>query len=100
MADHPRAVHSLSSRIEKAIAILFGAVQPLPFGNAFSNANRAGDHILAYGSSWRGAPLPLTHSGRSLSLPVLEAAETAVRLVRDLPSTGYLTAEGTSLTLG
>jgi dihydrodipicolinate synthase/N-acetylneuraminate lyase len=88
-----QAMRTLSDRVEKAVAALFAAVRSLPFGNAFSNANRAGDHILAYGSSWRDAPLPLTHAGVSLPPGALEAAEAAIRLVREVPHAGYLIEE-------
>jgi 4-hydroxy-tetrahydrodipicolinate synthase len=43
----------LSSIVTFMVEALFEAASDIPFGNPFSNANRALDHLLAMGSSWR-----------------------------------------------
>jgi dihydrodipicolinate synthase/N-acetylneuraminate lyase len=87
----------LSERIESAVGRLFAAASALDFGNPFSNANRAGDHVLAYGKDWRAAPLPLTRSGRRLPLELVTEAEAVLVSFELVDGNGYLTqAEGNS----
>ena len=86
------AAAALSADLTRAVARVFGAAQQVEFGNAFSNANRACDHVLAWGARWRDADPPLSVSGALLPLILLEEAELAVSDVRDVPARGYLEA--------
>lgn len=86
------AAAALSADLTRAVAQVFGAAQQVGFGNAFSNANRACDHVLAWGARWRDADPPLNASGASLPLMLLEEAELAVSGLRDVPALGYLEA--------
>lgn len=97
-ADNDAAT-ALSADLTRAVARVFGAAQQVGFGNAFSNANRACDHILAWGKRWRDAVPPLSVSGAPLPLLLLEEAELAFSGVRDVPARGYLEvgSEGASL---
>jgi len=89
-----------SGRREEALAVsrvlttivteLFAAAGKLPFGNPFSNANRAVDHLWAYGAGWIDAPAPLTISGNELPKELLEAASDIVGQFPALPEKGYL----------
>jgi len=69
---------------------LFAAAAKLPFGNPFSNANRAVDHLWAHGAAWTTAPLPLTISGNELPRNLLETASDLVGQFPSLPERGYL----------
>ena len=69
---------------------MFAAAAKLPFGNPFSNANRAVDHLWAYGQGWTSAPAPLTISGNELPKELLEAASDIVGRFPALPERGYL----------
>src|SRR6201999_2881556 len=85
----------LSSLMSALIDHLFKAAQPLPFGNAFSNANRAVDHLRAHGAAWRAAPLPLTRSGNVVPASLVEEAEFALLALPGPAEAGYL--GGTSI---
>lgn len=82
----------LSAILTEVVEGLFAAAAPLPFGNAFSNANRAADHVLAYGPGWRAAPRPLTITGDEIPEALLAIAETLLARVPDVRREGYLAA--------
>lgn len=69
---------------------MFAAAGKLPFGNPFSNANRAVDHLWAHGAGWADAPLPLTISGNEIPRDLLETASDIVGRFPTLPERGYL----------
>ncbi len=79
----------VSEKAERIVRQLFSAAEPLPFGNAFSNANRAADHIRAYGRAWRDAPAR-TASGNILPRSLLTTAYELFEAENLLPSKGYL----------
>jgi dihydrodipicolinate synthase/N-acetylneuraminate lyase len=89
-AGQADAARDLSATLTRQIAALFESAEDLPFGNAFSNANRAGDHILAWGAAWREAPPPLTVSGHTLPRALLEAAAQSLGRHPGVPAKGYL----------
>jgi hypothetical protein len=72
------------------VEMLFEEAATLPFGNPFSNANRAVDHLWAYGRGWRQGPPPLTVSGNELPEHLLEATKNIIGHVPALPERGYL----------
>lgn len=84
------AAAALSARTTEAIGKLFEAVKALPFGNAFSNANRAADHIRAYRDAWRAAPPPVTLSGRPIPVDALAVAAAVVSPLLPEGGRGYL----------
>ena len=84
------AALDLSQTLTRQITALFESAESLPFGNAFSNANRAGDHVLAWGRAWREAPPPLTISGEALPRALLEAAAASLARHPGVPERGYL----------
>jgi 4-hydroxy-tetrahydrodipicolinate synthase len=90
---HGRDEHAQALRLSKALAILvemlFAAAASVPFGNAFSNANRAVDHLRAYGREWPPRPPPLTASGHELPDDLLAAAADLVGHFPALPERGY-----------
>jgi 4-hydroxy-tetrahydrodipicolinate synthase len=81
---------AISSGLSRGIEALFAAATPLPFSNAFSNANRAADHILAHGRGWRAAPPPEAVTGDRLPPALLETAERVVAEHVGVPDVGYL----------
>jgi 4-hydroxy-tetrahydrodipicolinate synthase len=80
----------LSSIVTLMVEALFEAASDVPFGNAFSNANRAVDHLLAMGSSWRDSPLPLTVGGNALPRELISAAEDIIGNLPGITPYGYL----------
>lgn len=84
---------AFSKRIEDTVARLFQLAEGVPSGNPFSNANRAVDHLFAYGKGWRQAELPRLASGATLSIDFLEATEREVLTLRPSIDPGYLHEE-------
>lgn len=62
----------LALRVSKVVDHAFGLVEPLPFSNPFSNANRAIDHIFAFGNDALIIPSPMTHGGRRIPQEIVE----------------------------
>ena len=81
---------ALSARLSQAIAAIFAKAQGEGGANAFSNANRAMDHIAAHGSKWRDAPLPLKVDGNVLSMELIEAAADIAGDLLPVDGPGYL----------
>jgi 4-hydroxy-tetrahydrodipicolinate synthase len=80
----------LSSIVTLMVEALFEAANNVTFGNPFSNANRAVDHLLAMGSSWRESPLPLTVKANPLPRELISAAEDIVGHLPGITPNGYL----------
>ncbi|TFF17664.1 dihydrodipicolinate synthase family protein [Jiella endophytica] len=79
----------LSEQLSGIVSEIFGAAAAEGGANAFSNANRAMDHVAAHGSRWREAELPLKIDGNRLSKQLVEVAAKAAEAF--LPgSAGYL----------
>lgn len=88
--DRPSAFE-LSSRIDSVVRAVFAEAATLPFGNPFANANKALDHIMAWGGANK-APSPRTHDGSRLPIGLLSTAEVALRMGGFFPEQGYMTA--------
>jgi dihydrodipicolinate synthase/N-acetylneuraminate lyase len=80
----------LSDTLSAAVATLFAGAADLTFGNPFSNANRAADHILAYGEAWRNSPPPVTISGDRLPFSLSSVAERVLQECGLYRGSGYL----------
>ncbi len=82
---------SISVRISAVAEELFSAAAELPFGNPFSNANRAIDHVFAYGEqeALTREP-PATISGNRLPHALIERAAQALQREGFDTRTGYL----------
>jgi hypothetical protein len=72
------------------VEALFEAAGNVPFGNPFSNANRAVDHLLARGGSWRDSPLPMTVNASVLPAELISAAEDIIGHLPGIRQKGYL----------
>lgn len=69
--NHHGDARKLARRVSTVIDHAFGLVEALPFGNPFSNGNRAVDHIFAYGNQSKIVPPPMTHSGSRIPEEVI-----------------------------
>ena len=81
---------ALSTRLSEAIAAVFARAQDEGGANAFSNANRAMDHIAAHGARWREAALPLKVDGNPLSMGLVAAAAEIAGAFLPVAGKGYL----------
>ncbi|MCC7251356.1 dihydrodipicolinate synthase family protein [Hyphomicrobium sp.] len=91
------AAAEASAKASQIVDRLFAAAAPLTFGNAFSNANRAADHIRAWGPKWRAVEPPLTASGNRLPETLLAEADAILKDGGIDVTSGYLDAEGVSV---
>lgn len=89
---HSVRAAELSAMMTTMVNAIFREAAAVPFGNPFSNANRAADHLQATGRSWRSRPLPLTASGNVLPLELLEAVEDIIGHLPGLSEQGYIEA--------
>jgi dihydrodipicolinate synthase/N-acetylneuraminate lyase len=80
----------LSNRISQAVEGLFESVAGLKFGNIFSNANRAADHLLAWGRNWQNAPPLRAHGGIFIPAETLADVERVLSETQFMPNLGYL----------
>ena len=85
-----RRAKELSAVMTGLVTALFDAAKEVPFGNPFSNANRAADHLRANGRRWREASPPLTASGNALPPDLLAAAGDIIGYLPAVPEQGYL----------
>lgn len=81
---------NLSVRLTQVVDAVFGLVSHLPQGNAFTNANKAIDHFMAYGSKAEKMPSPMLHSGRRLPEKVIREVGKILSNAKLIPQKGYL----------
>jgi hypothetical protein len=84
------AAAELSQRIETVVQRTFALVADFPAGNAFTNANKVLDHIMAYGAAARDRDPPLLYSGVRLPAEFVERAAAFLRAAGLFPDAGYL----------
>ncbi|URI06085.1 dihydrodipicolinate synthase family protein [Aquincola tertiaricarbonis] len=81
---------ALSARLQAVVEAVFAAAAPVPWGNAFTNANKALDHFMAHGPQAEAVPGPRLHSGHLLPPALISAAGQALRQHALMPARGYL----------
>ncbi len=81
---------ALSSRLEAVVNAVFAAAAPLPYGNAFTNANKSLDHFMAHGPGARGVTPPRLHSGQRLPADLIDRAGAELERHGLMPVRGYL----------
>lgn len=95
LIEHLRAgrqgdADALSARLEATVNDVFAAAAPLPYGNAFTNANKAIDHFMAHGPGARAITPPRLHSGERLPADLIATTCAALERHGLLPARGYL----------
>jgi dihydrodipicolinate synthase/N-acetylneuraminate lyase len=83
-----RAVAPVQQAVDKVFALVAG----VPWGNPFTNANKAMDHFMAYGADAGNAPLPYLHDGQALPADILNSTRDILAQTALLPEIGYLAA--------
>ena len=79
-----------SAAISAAVADAFAAVVEVRQGNAFTNANKALAHIMAYGRGALDAPPPRLYVGSHLPRSILKEVMESLKHHGLLPERGYL----------
>lgn len=93
MAEGNRdAAEDISEMLTGLCASLFPLAGEVGYGNAFTNANKAMDHILAHGAGALELPPPLLHSGLRLPETLMDAAHDELASRGLVPDEGYLAA--------
>lgn len=75
------------TRVEEQVSAL---VSDLPDGNAFTNANKAMDHFMAFGTSAWVEPPPRLHAGTCIPEDVILQVGEVLESANLVPATGYL----------
>ncbi len=84
------AAQRVIAPVEKVVPQVFQLVADLPWGNPFTNANKAMDHFMAYGSSATSSAAPYLHDGQSIPAEVIDATRKLLDQAGLLPDVGYL----------
>ena len=80
----------LASRLTRVVEGCFEMAARFPAGNAFTNANKVLDHLMAYGEAGVRREPPRLYSGVRLPAAFVESAAALLRQNALLPATGYL----------
>lgn len=81
---------ALSTRLEAVVSTVFSAAAALPYGNVFTNANKAIDHFMAFGPDPRRVAAPRLFCGRHLPADLLATTGEALARHGLMPAQGYL----------
>jgi dihydrodipicolinate synthase/N-acetylneuraminate lyase len=81
---------ALSGQISRVIEGCIKLVEGFPAGNAFTNANKVLDHLMAYGEEGLHRDPPLLYSGLRLPVNFIEQAADLLRQEDLFPVRGYL----------
>lgn len=81
---------TLSDRLTKVVEQVFALVIHMPEGNAFSNANKAVDHYMAFGADARLIRPPMLHAGTLIPKDVILRVGDVLESSNLIPNTGYL----------
>jgi len=83
----------ISAAISGAVGEVFALVGEIPCGNAFTNANKAIEHFMAFGPEAAGREGPMLHGGIRIPAGIIEATGRALRRHGLMPGKGYLERE-------
>ena len=85
-----KKAEEVSERLTAAITEVFALVQPLPCGNAFTNANKAIDHFFAFGPRADTKEGPMLHAKVRIPGDVIAATGIILNRRQLMPVRGYL----------
>jgi dihydrodipicolinate synthase/N-acetylneuraminate lyase len=80
----------LSERISRVVTQCFEVVRSFPAANPFTNANKALDHVMAYGTQWNDCPAPYLRGQHQLPMEFIQSAFELLKEEALLPERGYL----------
>jgi len=85
-----RDAEDLAQRLSRTVQGCFELASGFPTGNAFTNANKVIDHLMAHGPNALQVEPPLLYSGVRLPLSFVAAAADLLSQANLLPARGYL----------
>ncbi len=89
-AGDRQSASEISERVTKTLFGTIALVKALPFGNPFTNANKAIDHFFAFGRSAGVKEGPVLKGGIRISGDILSATGDVLRKYGLMPEKGYL----------
>ncbi len=89
---HIEEARAISNRIDYVIQSAFRLTQGLPYGNPFTNANKAMAHFMAYGRRAFAIEPPMLHAGVRLPVEIIRRTGELLDKADLIPETGYLEA--------
>ena len=85
----------ISAAISGSVGEVFSLVGELPCGNAFTNANKAIEHFMAFGPGAARREGPMLHGGIRIPDSIIAAAGESLKRHGLMPEKGYLEQETT-----
>jgi dihydrodipicolinate synthase/N-acetylneuraminate lyase len=79
----------ISGRLTTAVNEVFTLVQTLPYGNAFTNANKAIDHFFAFGPQAYARKGPMLHAQVRIPDAIIKLTGAVLEKCHLMPETGY-----------
>ena len=80
----------ISEKLTIVVSEVFALVHPLPYGNPFTNANKAIDHFLAFGPSASTKEGPILHEKIRIPHDVIHATGAILTYHSLMPEKGYM----------
>ena len=80
----------ISERLTMVVSEVFALVQPLPYGNPFTNANKAIDHFFAFGPLANATEGPMLHEKIRIPHDVIQATGAILTHYNLMPEKGYM----------
>jgi len=80
----------VSTALSGAVGEVFGLVGEIPCGNAFTNANKAIEHFMAFGPGATDREGPMLHGGIRIPAGIISATGGILRRYGLMPEKGYL----------
>jgi dihydrodipicolinate synthase/N-acetylneuraminate lyase len=80
----------ISTALSGAVAEVFALVGEIPSGNAFTNANKAIEHFMAFGPAAADRQGPMLHGGIRIPAGMISATSDILRRYGLMPQKGYL----------
>jgi hypothetical protein len=80
----------ISTALSGAVGEVFGLVGEISCGNAFTNANKAIEHFMAFGPAATDRQGPMLHGGIRIPAGIITATGESLRRYGLMPIRGYL----------
>jgi len=80
----------ISAALSGAVGKVFSLVGEIPCGNAFTNANKAIEHFMAFGPKAADREGPMLHGGIRIPAGIISATGESLRRYGLMPEKGYL----------
>ncbi len=80
----------ISEILTTVVSEVFALVQPLPYGNPFTNANKAMDHFFAFGPSANTTEGPMLHETVRIPHDIIQATGAILTHYNLMPEKGYM----------